>query len=250
MPSTISVLLLCKDTQALYVIDRITDQYDIETVVHVESSAARDAARTRRFDLMVLDFDLPGASGLLECRTSGTLGHPSLVIALGREVGFARETLSKQISFVIQKPFTGAVMEKTVKAAYRLIVKEKRAMFRRAVRMDVTATIVEHGLERQLKNVTIQDISYRGLCIKTDASVPENASIFLDFQLPDTSREIHAVGNVIWSDPHGQVGIEFRFIAPQQFKGLRSWLAQQCPWDTELPVVLQHQITTQATRIG
>jgi hypothetical protein len=38
----------------------------------------------------------------------------------------------------------------------------------------------------------------------------------------------------MWNDQHGQAGVQFRFIAPEEFKLLRNWLTTKCPWDNEL----------------
>jgi len=251
MKATLSTLLLCSDAQALCNIDRIFNDYEIETDVCLNAASALESVKQRKFDLMVLDFDLPGLDELLEYRPSDLWGYPAIVIALTRTPEAVRQALSKRVHFVVQKPFTPDLMGKTLRAAYSLIVKEKRTAFRHSVRINATAHVVEHGIKRPLRNPMLVDISYTGLCIKSETGVPKESTIFIDFQLPDTHEHINAIGKVMWSDAHGQAGVQFRFIAPEEFKTLRSWLGAKCPWDTELMPrsVLSQMAATEASRV-
>ena len=62
MPSSpLQALVYCNDAQSLCTIDRVCSETDIASDVCLTSSAALKSLKNKRFDLLVLDFDDPGA---------------------------------------------------------------------------------------------------------------------------------------------------------------------------------------------
>jgi hypothetical protein len=142
--------------------------------------------------------------------------------------------LSRRVHFTVQKPLAGELMVRTLKAAYSMIVHEKRISFRHSVRIKAEASVLERNQRRSLGPAAVLDVSHTGLGLQTGSLVPRDATIFVDFELPEDREPIHTIGKVIWSDGQGHLGIQFRFIAPLEMKNLRSWLGAHCPWDVEL----------------
>jgi len=200
----------------------------------MSSSTAQTSLTQKKFDLLVLDFDDPGAAALIDFRPLDTRGFPSVVIAIARDAEVLKGALSRRVHFVLQKPFTQELMLRTLKAAYGQIVNEKRTTFRHSVRIIADACIVDGESKIILPDATIQDVSQTGLCLQAATTIPRDATIFVDFELPDERGEVHAIGRVMWSDARGHAGVQFRFIAPLEMKNLRNWLIARCPWDVEL----------------
>ncbi|HEY2496359.1 MAG TPA: PilZ domain-containing protein [Candidatus Angelobacter sp.] len=234
MQAPITALLLCNDARSLEVIDRTFEEYSISTYSCGSGQTANSSASQRKFDLLMLDFDEPDAEELIEFRATDLWGYPSVVIAIASDPAVMKRTLNKRVHFTLQKPFTPELMGSTLRAGYSLIVNEKRAAFRHTVRMPATASFLEQQMRHPLENVSIHDISQNGLCLQTAIAVPKDATVFVDFQLPDTHTSISTIGKVMWSDATGRAGVHFRFIPPSEQKQLREWLSERCPWDVEL----------------
>jgi CheY-like chemotaxis protein len=234
MQAPLTALLLCADTQTVGLIDRTFDEYSISAYYCMNSSSAQTSLSQKKFDLLVLDFDDPGAAALIDFRPLDARGFPSVVIALARDPEILKGALSRRVHFVLQKPFAPELIQRTLKAAYGQIVNEKRTAFRHSVRIIADASILDGDTKIILPDATIQDISQTGLCLQVATSVPHDANIFVDFELPDGQGEVHAIGKVMWCDGRGHAGIQFRFIAPLEMKALRTWLISRCPWDVEL----------------
>jgi hypothetical protein len=234
MQIPLTALLLCNDAQALIPIERTFEDYGIPALFCPNSNAAQDSLNRRKFDLLVLDFDEPGANELVDFQAMDARGVPSVIIALAEDPDILKRMLSRRVHFTIRKPVTGNVMVHTLKAAYSMIVTEKRISFRHSVRIKADASILDRRERQTLGPSIIRDVSHTGLRLQTESIVARDSTIFVDFELPDEGEQIHTIGKVIWSTAQGHVGIQFRFIAPLELRSLRSWLGARCPWDIEL----------------
>ncbi|HWF06078.1 MAG TPA: PilZ domain-containing protein [Candidatus Angelobacter sp.] len=234
MQAPLTALLLCNDTQALQVIDRTFEDYSVSTFFCMNGPTAAVSANQRKFDLLMLDFDEPGATDLIDFRATDVWGYPSVVIAMASDPESMKDVLHKRVHFTLQKPFTPALMANTLKAGYSLIVHEKRTSFRHPVRMQATASYLDGSARLPIENAMVQDISQTGLRLQSDSTVPKDAVVFVDFKLPENQTTISLIGKAMWSDTQGRAGIQFRFVTPLELKNLRDWLTGQSPWDAEL----------------
>lgn len=234
MNRVISTLLVVSDASSLFVIDQVFKSYATETKACVNLGQALQTLRQRKFDLLLLDVDLPWATEVLEVFRNDYRGYASIVIAVTESPLSVKERAAVCLSLVLQKPFTAASVEKTLRAAYPLIIEERRSKFRYSVHIPASAAILESGQKHSLPQPIIQDISYTGLRLRVDRTLTPDARILVDFQLPGSLEDIHVSGKVIWSDAHGQTGIQILYAPPQELKKLRAWLAAKCPLDMEL----------------
>ncbi|HZU29499.1 MAG TPA: PilZ domain-containing protein [Candidatus Angelobacter sp.] len=234
MQAPLTALLLCNEAQSLKTIESTFAEYSVETHYCQDSLAAQVAARQQKFDLLMIDFDEPGTAELLDFHPTDLWGYPSIVVAISSNPATIKQALSKRIHFTLQKPFSPDLVARTLKAGYSLIVNAKRTAFRHSVHIPASGTFLEQDLRHPLENVTLQDISQTGLCLQAENNVPKDATIFVDFGLPEADASISVIGKVMWSDAKGRVGVQFRFIPPLEHKQLRDWLSECCPWDVEL----------------
>jgi CheY-like chemotaxis protein len=220
----ISVLVVCSH-EALFAVEQVFSTCAAEVDVCLRVGQALQMMRDRTFDLLLVDMDLPRATKIVEARPKDHRGYCSVLVAITHH---PQSVIPDAQLMILQKPFTAAAFQKVIDTAYSLIIREKRLTFRSAVRISATAAILERGERRYLREPVIQDLIRAGLCLKTQKSqqapVP-GVRVLVEFQLPDSMGIIRATGKVAWSDQHGQLGIEFLYIAPAEFKELRDWLS-------------------------
>jgi CheY-like chemotaxis protein len=234
MQAPLTALLLCNDSESLQVIDRTFEDYSVSTYSCMNGQTANVSASQRKFDLLMLDFDEPGAEELIDFRPTDLWGYPSVVIAIGSNPDVMKQALNKRVHFTLQKPFTPELMSNTLKAGYSLIVQEKRKSFRHPVLIDANATYLQDGIRLALENTRVLDISQTGLRMQSDSAIAKDSVVFLDFKLPETETPLSIIGKTMWSDADGLAGIQFRFMTPLELENLRDWLVQRYPWDVEL----------------
>src|ERR1700742_3762253 len=106
MQAPLTALLLCNDAQMLQVIDRTFEEYSVSTYFCMSGKTAVASASQRKFDLLMLDFDEPGAADLIDFRATDLWGYPSVVIAIASNPEAMKHALHKRVHFTLQKPFT------------------------------------------------------------------------------------------------------------------------------------------------
>ncbi len=234
MQAPLTALLLCNDDQALDVIDRTFEEYSVSTYICMGGASAQTSASQKKFDLLMLDFDEPEAVQLVDFRAVDLWGYPSVVIAIASNpAAVKQQALGKRVHFVLQKPFTPELLDRTLKAGYSLIVNEKRAALRHAVHIPAEASFLENNSKNPLENACVQNISLNGICLQTDTIVSRDTTVFVDFVLPESQHTTSVIGKIMWTD-NNRVGVQFRFVPPLEQERLRGWLSTRCPWDVEL----------------
>jgi hypothetical protein len=153
--------------------------------------------------------------------------------------------LTKRIHFAVRKPVRDDAMTQVLTSACTLILIEKRVSFRHAVMINADAWVVNNGAKRPLPGTICLDVSHTGLCIRTGLVLTKDATVFVDFCLPGSEECIHTIGIVVWSDPHRQAGIRFRYVSPREFKRLRAYLNAKYPWSETLAMIPEYQRANQ-----
>jgi CheY-like chemotaxis protein len=248
MQIPLTALLLCNDAQARGAIQRILEDYGIPAFFCRNGKEAQSLLKRRKFD--VLDLDEPGAEELVHFHAMDARGLPSVLIALASNLGALQQVLLRRVHFTLQKPVGGDLIVRTLKAAYRMIVAEKRISFRHSARIKAEASLLDENTRLPLGPAVIRNLSHTGLGLETQTTVPRDSTIFVDFELPEEGEQIHTIGKVIWVDAQGHLGVQFRFIAPLELRSLHAWLGARCPWDIELEPRLLDNVLRMAASAG
>jgi hypothetical protein len=235
MQQAFTALLLSREALTVDTMDKVFHDLGISADLSLSASTAKRLLQERPFDLLVLDFDSPEAMEVMNFDGSNAQKQPTAVIAITRGASPLKKAQTKRVCFEVQKPFTAALMGKTLKVAYSLIVKNKRATFRHEVAIYASANLTDNsGAKRMLPGTLITDISETGMRIKTAEALPLQTAISLDFKLPETRSQLHTSCIVTRSDADGYAGVRFQFIPLLEQRELQRWMDSRCPWDAEL----------------
>ncbi|SRR5258707_2863448 len=222
-----SALLLCADPVALGEVHKVLQEYDFRVTVAATALAADREMENTRFDLAVYDNDIPGAIQLTGRKVSAKV--PKMVFAI-MPSATAAEMQGKRIHFVVQKPIAADLFGRSLRAAFGIMLKERRAAFRHLVQIVPTSCFVMHSDRRQdLANTTVLDISQTGLCFQTSELLMSDAIVRVRFELPETQETVQLTGTVIWVRASGRTGLKFTNVAPEQQKLLNDWLDTRIP---------------------
>jgi hypothetical protein len=253
MEPFLSAIVLLSDDQLLSSASGPLTFFDIQPTICRTSRTAMDFLSTRKFDLLLADFDIEGVSELVEMNVTNARGYRSTVIALTSNLERVSELLTKRIHFAVLKPFTKDRIVEVLTSACNLMLIEKRTSFRHAVMINAICSVLENGAKTPLASPMLLDISRTGVCLKTKPVLTEGASVLVDFRLPGTQDDIHTIGKVMWSDRHGRAGINFVYVPPQEFRKLRDYLNARCPWSelmAKIPEFLKANATQSRFEIG
>ena len=223
-----SALVVCIDPGPIGVIQRVLEEHAVSIRVAATVPAANHLMKPSKFDMAVLDNDVPGALELAAFRDG-----PKMIIALVC-VGKESEVRNKRVHFIVQKPFTPDLFARSIRAAYGPLLLERRVGYRHRVQIVPASCILMNDTgQRAVERSAILDLSQAGLCLQTSETLPQHAMIRIEFQLPNSSTLIHAAGYVTRTQVAGRAGVQFSSIPTADRAKLNAWLESNLPHGAE-----------------
>jgi hypothetical protein len=132
-------------------------------------------------------------------------------------------------TFILQRPLTAESVNQTLRAAYGLIVRERRRYFRCLI--DVPAFVkAQQPSEFMCQTV---NISEGGIAINTRTMPDSTLPAAVRFSLPECSGQFFAQTKVCWRGHERLLGLEFLSLPKAQKAELQEWLARKL--DETLP---------------
>jgi acyl-CoA-binding protein len=122
----------------------------------------------------------------------------------------------------MRRPLSPASIDRSLKVAYGLIVRERRRYFRCPV--EILAAIHRPGM-LAVHGRTL-NISEGGLAINTSLSLKPGAPVKLQFTLPDHATQFETEATVCWAK-EGYLGFQFTSLSAQRTTELQEWLARR-----------------------
>ncbi len=144
----------------------------------------------------------------------------AVVFAVSSDTAYRQQALAQGANFVFERPFILAEIRNVLRAAYDLMIRERRRYFRCAAELPILLVKKTSGTD--IRCTTI-NVSSSGMALATPSSLTlgEEVEIVLLLQ---GGLTIRASGTVVWDDKHGKSGISFRCRTPQMQAALDSWL--------------------------
>ncbi|MFI5105975.1 MAG: PilZ domain-containing protein [Terriglobales bacterium] len=226
-----SALLLSSDVLPLGAVRKVFDEYGVEVRTVRTAEEANLLIRGNRFDLAICDYDVPGASQLACLDSYSQWGGISMVVV--RDAGVL-ENLGKRIHFTVPKPVTADLLARGLKAAYSTMAKRRFATYRHTLALrPLSGTLMHHGTQRSLESAAVVNVSQTGLCLTTPQKLPPGGIVSVSFALPESERQVHIIGTVVWSDLSGKTGVRFHHLPAHEEKLLKERLRARLPHDLD-----------------
>jgi CheY-like chemotaxis protein len=218
----VRVLLVSGDIQT---IDTLCE-FMGKMTMHVEvcsdfASAARKLCHSK-FEALVVDFkERAEALDLLKKSRQMTSHKAAVALAILNSNDEMPSAFRAGASFVLVKPLSTAVLMRTLRVSYPLMVNEKRRSFRCPVQIPVYVSIGSQP-ESQATSVNISEL---GIALTNSPPLQVGDRVTLRLTLPHTDVVARISAEVCWRDPAGSSGMEFVQVPPKIKEQLTSWLA-------------------------
>jgi DNA-binding response OmpR family regulator len=207
---------------------------DIEILCHAMEHAAMHAdvcsdmdSATRKlchskFEAMVVDLkDETRALELIKKPRGMTSHRALLVLAILSDSHQMPSAFRAGASFALVKPFAQGILMHTLKAAYPLMVRERRRSYRCPMQIPVRVSTNTHS-DFAANSI---NISEGGMALASSVILRVGERITIKFTLPETENLARINGEVCWTDDTGRVGLEFVQVPATVSEQLQSWLA-------------------------
>jgi CheY-like chemotaxis protein len=226
-----SALLLSREALPLDAVKRAFEEYGVEIHPVRTAEETDQLIKGSRIDLAICDYDVPGAQHL-KCLDAGSrwAGIAMVVVRDPR----IQETQGKRIHFTVPKPVTADLLARGLKAAYTTMAKHRFVTYRHTVAVrPLSGTLLHLGAQSPLDRATVLNISQTGLCLAAPEKLPRGGTVNVSFALPESDRQVHVIGTVVWSDVSGRTGVRFHHLPVHEQKMLQERLRARLPRDLD-----------------
>jgi CheY-like chemotaxis protein len=221
---SVRVLLVSGDIRT---IDTLCDCME-QMAMHVEVCSDMDSAIRRlchgKFEAVVVDFKDPAENLELIKQTREMTSHKgAVVLAILNSSNEMPDAFRAGANFALVRPLIPAILVRTLKAAYPLMVLERR----RYCRCPVQIPIHLSSISRPEFMATSINVSEGGMAFSSSIQLQVGETINLKITLPGTERPATISGEVCWTDNAGRMGLEFIRLPAPAAESLKSWIADR-----------------------
>src|ERR1700757_1014309 len=181
-------LLLSEDQAMIEVVQRALLDLGIGVEVYSTADWAREDLADSKFDAVIVDCEVSGASGLLKMvRTSASNGRALTFAIVNGDAGL-HDAFELGANLALQKPISLDRARSSLRAAYGLIMQERRRYFRHP--LDIAVRISPNERVQHVGNAL--NISEGGMALKCHDELQLQTNVKLIFLLPGDTAETEA----------------------------------------------------------
>jgi CheY-like chemotaxis protein len=218
----VRVLLVSGDIQTIDTLCEFMEKLAMHVEVCSDFVSAANKLCHSKFEALVVDFkDRAAALDLLKKSRQMTSHKAAIALAILNSNDEMPSAFRAGASFVLVKPLSTAVLMRTLRVSYPLMVNEKRRSFRCPVQVPVYVSI---GSQPEFIATSV-NISEVGIALTRAPGLQVGDRIALRLTLPHTQTPAKIHAEVCWCDPAGSAGMEFVQVSASVKEQLVSWLA-------------------------
>lgn len=220
----VQVLLVSGDIQIIETLSPSMEKMAMHVEVCSDTSSATRKLCNTKYEAVVVDFH--GRAEALELVTKlreMTSHQKAVVAAVLNNEGEAPNALRAGATFVLPRSLSPAFISRMLRAAYPLMVREKRRYYRCPLQIPVQISSRSHP---DLVATSL-NISEGGMAVSSAITLPVGQKVELHLKLPDTDLTEIMKAEVCWNDDKGSLGMEFRRLPPAVMERLQRWLAER-----------------------
>lgn len=216
-------LLLSQDQEMIDVLQRALLDLGIGVEVYSTADWACEDLSDSRFDAVIVDCDVTGASGVLQMLRTTANNSRALTFAITNNDNSLHSAFGLGANLTMQKPISVERARSSLRAAYGLIIQERRRYFRLA--LDIPVRVSPDERTHWVGNT--MNISEGGMALRSDDDLQLNSVVKLAFLLPGHKSELEVRAIVVWKDVRGHAGLRFEPMSVLTRQKLNDWLAEQ-----------------------
>jgi ActR/RegA family two-component response regulator len=217
------VLLVSNDATAIMQLTDSPQRFALFAEQSSEASSALERLNRAKFEAVIVDLKLGSqAETVLDgVRNSPSNKHAVVFTVTDSEVK-TTAAFRAGSTFILRRPLSAVSIDLSLKAAFGLIVRERRRYFRCPVDVPVailrTALPIAHGY-------TV-NVSEGGMSIATPISLRPVEPVELQFTLPGDEFQFVLESRVCWAKEQG-IGLQFTSSSLHRTAKLQQWLSRR-----------------------
>ena len=236
-------LIICDDPDAIEALTHCMQQLAVAAEVCLDASKAGEVLAKRKIEAIVVDARMGDISREIVRSVRASASNKKIVLLAIADGDYTRKTaMELGASFVFEPPFSTTSVESLLRAAYGMIVRERRRYFRAIIECPV---YVKSQLNREVC-CSVANISEGGMSIVSDTPLAVGEELTVRLTLPQPTTELHSSVVVRWCDSTGRAGLQFvsLFRQPDAMAALQEWLGSRL--EASFPVSVASKFQSRA----
>jgi ActR/RegA family two-component response regulator len=220
-PAIAGVLVVSNDAVTIAQLNESMGKLAMSPEVCSEVQTALGLLHKRKFEAVIVDFKLGQATAIIEKIRLAPSNRTAVIFAISDSDADTAIAYKAGANFVLRRPLSADSIDRNMKVAYGLIVRERRRYFRCPV--EIPAVITRPDAEIRGKTV---NISEGGIAISTSVPLGPGIQVQVEFTLPGHKSQFVVGAAVCWcKDTY--LGLQFTSLSPQLTSELQEWLARR-----------------------
>jgi ActR/RegA family two-component response regulator len=218
------VLLVSNDPVTVQQLTEAMHQLALHPEVCFEVPSALRLLSNQKFEAVIVDLLLgESAQAILEEVRISRSNRTAVVFTISGTHAGSAGAFRAGSSFVLERPLSMALITRMLKAAYGLIVRERRRYFRCPVSVPAD---IRRAASNDIRCQTL-NISEGGMAMTVPVPLKSGQLVSVHFQLPGRPFQFETQSFVCWSDDQGRAGLQFASPAGVWKSELQEWLSQR-----------------------
>ena len=219
-----TALLVSDEGQAMHQFSAAMGRLGISLEVCGKSAVLKQLLAEHKFEAVIVDLGVGDyASAAIGHVHSSPSNKTAVTFAIVNDHHKMHSAFQDGFRFVVPRPLSAGSIGKVLKAAFGLIVRERRRYFRYSVALPV---IIKRKDIPAIQCCTV-NISEGGLAMTTPVPMKQGFRVAAEFNLPNTDLHFNTESQVCWSREDGQTGLRFLTFASGQRAHLEEWLSRR-----------------------
>jgi Tfp pilus assembly protein PilZ len=225
----VRALLVTDDLRTINSLSYLMQRLAIHVEICSDMPSASGKLCRAKFEAVIIDFNQQKpALELLHRVRESTAHNGSILFALLPEGGENKSPTDLAVHFVIRRPISTTEASRTFKAAYSLLVRERRRCFRCSLEIPV---MVQRASAFSA-TATTENISEGGMALSSVPQVRVGEKVKLSFHLPGTPKPLLTPAEVCWINGD-RMGLQFCHVPASVHESIQRWLGERL--DSSLP---------------
>lgn len=174
-----------------------------------------------KVDTVMVDCDADSGGFELLSAIRQEAGPKMIAVGLTRDFNDMQKAFECGATFVLNKPLP----LEDARRILRISKGVSTRVVRRFLRLPVNTLSIATVDDRQ--EAVIENVSQRGLAIQCTEPIAIGQMVYVAFLLPDTFTLIESMAQVMWTDPSGRAGVEFRSLTEESEDALSQWIYER-----------------------
>jgi CheY-like chemotaxis protein len=220
--AAIRVLVVSADQNTVEAMSDIMEQMGIYVEVCPDRKSASRLLCNNKYEGLIIDL-VQGEDSLdlLRNLPDFTANKSAVSCAILNDLHQKASAFQAGANFVLERPLELKAASRTIRAAYPMMVRERRRYFRCPVE---TATFIEVEPNPAFQANSV-NISEAGMAILSPVQLKVGQAIQLRMRIPGSPNFVNIPGEICWvDDSSGRTGVQFMEISKAVAEDLAAWL--------------------------